>query len=141
MLYAFYAVAAMTFIAGLVFYMEGRGGYLFSLLSAILFLAGAAALISSFCLYFYELPTHHCPFCILQREYGYAGYALYAALLGGVVAGTGAGALMPSRKKGSLLKAVPALQRRLAGAALLCYLVFTLIVTYRMLSTPFTAGV
>lgn len=31
--------------------------------------------------YIYELPTHICPFCILQKEYGYIGYFIYTNLL------------------------------------------------------------
>ena len=38
------------------------------------------AVISFFSTYVYELPTHTCPFCLLQKEYGYMGYWLYALL-------------------------------------------------------------
>jgi len=41
------------------------------------------AILSFISVYFYELPTHHCPFCILQKEYGYVGYPLYLTLFGG----------------------------------------------------------
>ena len=34
--------------------------------------------------YIYELPTHKCPFCMLQREYYYVGYLLWASLFAGV---------------------------------------------------------
>jgi hypothetical protein len=30
--------------------------------------------------YIYELPTHKCPFCILQSDYYYVGYGLYISL-------------------------------------------------------------
>jgi hypothetical protein len=93
-------------------------------------------MISFICLYIYELPTHHCPFCILQKEYGYVGYVLYIALFGGGVAGMGAGALMPFRSRGSIARIVPALQRRLAAVTLVLYLLFTLVVTYRILFSP-----
>ena len=36
-----------------------------------------------------------------------------------------------------MARVIPPLQRRLTAATLLLYLVFTLIVSYRMLATPF----
>jgi len=38
------------------------------------------SLIAFFGTYIYELPTHHCPFCMLQSDYHYIGYVLYTAL-------------------------------------------------------------
>jgi len=99
-----------------------------------------AALISFICLFFYELPTHHCPFCILQKEYGYVGYILYIALLGGGVAGMGTGVLTPLRKSGSMVRVVPSLQRRLIAANLLLYLIFSLIVSWRMIFSSLMLG-
>ena len=60
------------------------------------------AILSFISPYFYELPTHHCPFCILQSEYGYIGYLLYGALFGSAVTGMGVGVLMPFRNIASL---------------------------------------
>jgi hypothetical protein len=107
------------------------------LFSGLTFIVAAASLVSFICLYFYELPSHHCPFCILQKEYGYIGYLLYAALLGGAISGLGIGALMPFSSRPSLSRVIPAIQRRLALVTLVMYLLFTLIVSWRMLSTPF----
>lgn len=134
---AFFAGMAATSGSGLYFYFKGKGGYLFSGMSFLTFGIAAASLISFICLYFYELPTHHCPFCILQKEYGYAGYALYATLLGGAVAGMGTGALMPWRNKGSMARILPPLQQRLAATTIFLYLLFTLIVAYRMVFSSF----
>lgn len=133
----FYGGMAVTLITGLLFCLKGKGGYLFSFASFLTFIVSVAALISFICLYIYELPTHHCPFCILQKEYGYVGYLLYGTLLGGGVTGLGVGMLMPFRDVGSLVRDVPRIQRRLALATLSLYLLFTLIVTYRMLATSF----
>jgi hypothetical protein len=134
---AFFGVMALTAIVGAVFYVRGKWGGIFSLLSSLTFVVSATALISFICLYFYELPSHHCPFCILQKEYGYIGYALYATLLGGAVSGLGVGALMPFRAHPSLSRVIPLIQRRLAMIALLMYLLFTVVVVWRMLSTSF----
>jgi hypothetical protein len=130
---AFYAGMVATAISGLYFYLKGRGGYLFSLVSFVTFIVSVASLISFICLYFYELPTHHCPFCILQEEYGYIGYALYIFLMVGGVAGMGTGALQPFGKLGSMTRVIPAIQKRLTVLNLILYLLFTLTVTYQLL--------
>jgi hypothetical protein len=91
-----------------------------------------AALISFISLYYYELPTHHCPFCILQGEYHYVGYLIYATLLGGGIASAGTWALTPFRFAPSLQESLPRIQRRLAGTALLLYWFFTVVVIGRM---------
>jgi hypothetical protein len=137
---AFFAGMAATVLCGVYFRLRGRGGYLFSAVSSLTFVIATASLISFICLYFYELPTHHCPFCILQKEYGHIGYVLYAALLGGGVAGLGAGVLMPFRNRGSMVLVIPALQRRLTAAVLALYLIFALVVSYRMLFSSFRLG-
>jgi hypothetical protein len=137
---AFYAGMAATACSGLYFYCRGRGGYLFSGLSFLTFIVAVASLISFICLYFYELPSHHCPFCILQSEYGYVGYALYITLLGGGVAGMGTGALQPLRGRGSMALVIPALQKRLTALNIVLYLLFTLIVSYRLIFSSLRLG-
>ncbi len=97
-------------------------------------------MLSFICLYFYELPSHHCPFCLLQKEYGYIGYVLYATLFGGAVAGIGVGVLMPFRQVGSLVRIIPAMQRRLTVVTLVCYLLFTLIVVWKMIFSALKLG-
>lgn len=134
---AFFTVMAVTVASGCWFFVKERGGYLFSAASVLTLVIAAAALVSFICLYIYELPTHHCPFCILQKEYGHIGYALYATLLGGGVTGMGVGALMPFRTRASLVRAIPPIQRRLTAVTMVFYLLFTLIVSYRMYATSF----
>jgi len=133
---AFFGGMAATFACGIRFHRTGRGGYLFSAASAIAFALAVASILSFICLYIYELPTHHCPFCILQKEYGYVGYLLYVPLFSGGVAGMGVGVLMPFRGRGSMARVVPALQRRLTEMTLILYLLFTLVVSYRILFSP-----
>jgi len=137
---AFFGTMAITVAVGIVFYARGKGGGFFAFLSSLTFVVSAASLVSFICLYFYELPGHHCPFCILQREYGYIGYALYTTLLGGAVSGLGVGALIPFTSHSSLARVIPLMQRRLALVTLTLYLLFTLIVSWRMLSTSFRLG-
>jgi len=136
----FFTGMALTAATGLLFYLKDRAGYQFSIASTVTFLISAASVVSFICLYFYELPTHHCPFCLLQKEYGYIGYVLYATLFGGAVAGIGTGVLMPLRMTGSLARIIPGIQRRLALITLVCYLLFTLIVVWKMIFSPLKLG-
>ena len=137
---AFFSGMALTAASGLLFYFRGRAGYMFSFAATATFLISAASVVSFICLYFYELPTHHCPFCLLQKEYGYIGYALYATLFSGAVAGIGVGVLMPFRKVGSLIRIIPDIQRRLTIVTLVCYLLFTGIVVWKMIFSALTLG-
>ncbi len=120
----FYSSMAVTFASGALFYLKGKGGYLFSASSLISFPASIVALISFISLYFYALPTHHCPFCILHGDYSYIGYPLYAALLTGSVSGLGVGATMPFRGIESLQRVLPGIQRTLTVTSLTGYSVF-----------------
>jgi hypothetical protein len=134
----FYSSMALTVLVGAVFYMKGNGGYLFSLLSFITFLASVVALLSFVSLYFYELPTHHCPFCIMHQEYGYVGYGLYLTFLGGAVSGLGVGVTMPFRGIVSLRDVLPRIQRELCLASLISYTVFLAIVLYGVIFSNLT---
>jgi hypothetical protein len=135
MVAAFYAGAALTFATGLYFYRTGKAGYLFSVASGIMAVIAVSSIFSFLSIYIYELPSHHCPFCVLQKEYGYIGYPLYAALLFGAVSGLGVGALMPFKAIDSLKQVVSALQKRLALTALFCYLLLAGITTYKILTS------
>jgi len=135
---AFYGCILVTGAAGARFWLRGRGAYLFGTLSGVSFPVSIAAMVSFISLYFYQMPSHHCPFCILQQEYGYVGYPLYALLLSGTVTGLGVGLLQPFRSKTSLKEVLPGVQRKLAAVSLLCLIIFTVIVTWRMVFTSFS---
>jgi len=134
---AFFGLMALTLGSGACFLLKGSGGKLFAVSGTLAFPVSVAALISFIALYFYELPTHHCPFCILQREYHYVGYLIYAALLGGGIASAGTWSLMPFRPVPSLQESLPRIQRRLAGTALVLYVAFTALVIGRMVFSDF----
>ena len=130
---AFYLSVALAVYCGLSFYRKGEKGYFFSMMIGIASLVSLASMISFISVYYYELPTHHCPFCILQKEYGYAGYFLYLALLGGAITGMGVGLLSPFKHIESLAQTIPSIQRKLAVAATVLFLIFTSLVTYRII--------
>ncbi len=70
----------------LIFYFL-KNRYLFAISNLIFILVSIVSLIAFFGTYIYELPTHHCPFCFLQKDYYYVGYAIYALLFGGTFYG------------------------------------------------------
>ena len=129
---AFVLSATLTLAAGWAVYRHGRGAILFATASACHFLLSIHALIAFISLYVYELPTHHCPFCLLHREYGGIGYPLYLLLLTLAVTGLGTGLLHRYRAVPSLRTVIPAMQRRLALIALAANAAFLLLVTGSM---------
>jgi hypothetical protein len=128
----FLAALAAVLATGAVFHTTGRGGVVFAVAAGLALPVALAGIVSFVSPFLYELPTHHCPFCILQREYGYVGYPLYATLLGGAVAGMAVGAVAPARRIESLSLSVPVLQRRLAALSMLLYAAFAMIVAWGM---------
>jgi hypothetical protein len=128
----FYGTMIATVFSGILFYRKGRAGAVFATLSVIVFLVSAASLISFISPYIYELPTHRCPFCVLQKEYSYTGYLHYIFLMGGVVSGAGTGLLIPFRRIGSLQDIIPAVRHKLALVSLVLYLLFIALVTFQI---------
>jgi hypothetical protein len=138
MLAAFYVSTFLTAACGLWFYVRRNGGYLFAILSVIQFPMAIVAVISVISLYIYRMPSHHCPFCILQKEYWFVGYPIYVAILAAGVAGLGVGMLLPFRAVPSLSETLPLLLRRLTLSALVALAVLTLLATWPVLVTDFT---
>jgi hypothetical protein len=120
---AFYFAMALTVVSGVFSYLRGKGAYLFSLSSCVLFGVASLALINYISPYFYELPTHHCPFCILHGEYNYVGYPIYLAFLTGGVTGLGIGTISPFRGVKSLEQAIPRIRRELTLICLSSWIV------------------
>lgn len=124
-LLAILAAAVISLLtAGFWHLRTRRGAGLFSAASLAAFLCGAAALVSALPVYIYALPSHHCPFCMLHREYGFVGYILYATLLGGAISGIGAGILQRFRNVDSLYSSLPSLQRSLIVYAMVLFAIF-----------------
>lgn len=111
--------------AGVFAYLTGRGSRVFSVLSAAALPISLAAVISFISLYYYQMPTHHCPFCLLQGDYGHIGYLIYATLFMASVTGMGPGLIeMLGRTRPSLETTIPRLSRRLCLASLAGFSLF-----------------
>jgi hypothetical protein len=82
------SLVTLTILFGVVFALFIASTYLalglYSFVSGILFLYfGYYVLLHLFGIYIYELPTHICPFCMLQKEYNYIGYVMWGILFMG----------------------------------------------------------
>lgn len=76
----FYILFFLNFISA--YY---KADLLISIFSFLFIPSTIYAIIRFFSPYIYELPTHKCPFCMLQADYYYIGYFIYALIfIGGI---------------------------------------------------------
>lgn len=73
--YIFIFISVLYLISTLI-----KKPFMMLITSALFLFFGWENLISFTSTYVYELPSHKCPFCILQKEYGYIGYLFYISL-------------------------------------------------------------
>ncbi|NCO84024.1 MAG: hypothetical protein COZ31_07840 [Nitrospirae bacterium CG_4_10_14_3_um_filter_44_29] len=135
----FYSLFAVTTATGAAAYKQQRKPftYLLSIFTFMFFIFSIAAIISFISLYFYQLPTHHCPFDILQKEYYYIGYPLYAFLFAGSFLGIMAGVVERFKKIPSMNRIIPAAQKRWALYSIIFLTIFTLIASAPIILLPF----
>jgi hypothetical protein len=134
-LYIYMAASALVFIVGVFYYRTGRGPLAFCLLSALMLPLGLYTLTAFVSPYIYELPTHHCPFCMLQGDYHYIGYIIYASLLSGTVLGMSAGASGALKGLSSMEGGPEGPRRMLTLASLVSFALFTLIAIWSVVSS------
>jgi hypothetical protein len=133
----FFGWSLLTLGAGVFFLKTGRGAPIFGGLSGVFLVLALASIVSFISVYFYQLPTHHCPFCILQREYGHVGYALYLSLLAAAIPGMGVGLVDRLGRAESLRQALPPLQRRLCLVSMAGTAIFAALSLYPMIAGDF----
>lgn len=107
-------------------------------LAIVLFVVSIASVISFISLYFYEIPTHHCPFDILQKDYYFIGYPLYITLFGGAFSGMAAGILEPFKKVASLYSVIHESQKKWTLLSILLISIFTVICSWPIIFSSFT---
>ncbi len=82
LLISFYSFYILSIFANI------KANKVVSFISNIVFLyLSYYAIIYFFGTYVYELPTHHCPFCMMQSDYYYIGYAIFIFLFLGTFYG------------------------------------------------------
>lgn len=140
MMVIFYVTLSL-FMANAILSIRSRRGifkYTLAALSLILFLVSISSIISFISLYFYEMPTHHCPFDIIQREYNFIGYPVYITLFGGVLFGMITGILEPFKRIRSLSVIIERAQKRWVIASIVLILIFTILSTWPIVFSDFT---
>lgn len=100
MLVAFYAAAALFLATGLACLVSRSAmlRYVLAGLALLVLAVSLASIVSFLSLYVYELPTHHCPFDMLQRQYSFIGYPMYLFLFAAVFFGLLPGLTRPLRR-------------------------------------------
>ena len=133
----FFIAAALHLRTAIHLLATDRGGRWLGWFSALFFLAAMVAVISFISVYYYELPTHHCPFDILQHDYGYVGYPLYASLFACSICGMAVGLLDRFADLPSLASVLPMLRRRYTWISLASGLLVVALAVYPMIFSDF----
>lgn len=136
----FYAGCGILLLVSLACLISGKVlfRYVHSLAAAALFFVAMAGIISFVSIYIYELPTHHCPFDILQQGYGYIGYPLYITLFCGIFYGLLPGIFQPLNKIASLKETLGRIERSWIILSMGCMSIFVIIVIYKVAASNLT---
>ena len=124
---AFFGGFVLTVGAGTRYLVRGRSLALFAVQVLPLTILAVIAVVSWIAPGFYQLPTHHCPFCLLSWRYGFVGHALYGALALALVAGCGSWLVFSLRSLDRFACIKPGVERRLCAASMVGFVVFSLI--------------
>lgn len=133
------ALAALALALGAVLVLgrrvlsSGRGAIVYAVASGLAFVVALEAVVAAISVYIYEMPQHHCPFCILKGEYGHVGYALYLPLFAATALGLGGGVAALSARVASLAEAGPRIMRRCVGASMAGFALFAAVTVWLIL--------
>lgn len=109
-----------------------------SALALIFFVISIAAVISFISLYIYQMPSHHCPFDMLQKHYRFVGYPLYAGLFLGTLFGLLPGLCQPLKKRSlSLRGEIIRAEKRWLLLSMFFMAIFLVIATWPLLFGSF----
>jgi hypothetical protein len=90
----FYLLYGLSIISNI-----SRYNLLHVVVNTLFLITSYYAVVYFFGTYVYELPTHQCPFCMMQSEYHYIGYAIWITLLLGTFFGINSSMLSLLLKK------------------------------------------
>ena len=121
---------ALVAVTGWWVLKNAQGAIVYALLSMAAFAVAMEAVISAISVYVYELPHHHCPFCILKGEYGHVGYALYIPLFTATLLGIGGGIAQPASRFASLAEAGPRIMRRCVASSMAGFALFAAVTVW-----------
>ena len=106
--------------------------YLQTAVAAAFLVMAISGIISFVSIYIYELPTHHCPFDMVQPEYGFIGYPLYLFLFCSVFFGLLPGIFQPAKRRANLAVPLARVERKWLLSSLVFSLLFLLLVTWQV---------
>lgn len=137
---AFFGGAALYLALGVLGLRRARPRqrYFLAVLAVAMLGISLASIIAFISPYYYELPTHHCPFCILQADYHYIGYPMYLSLFGATFYGLMVGIAEPLRRVPSIARPIAAAQPRWTRLSMLLLGLFVVIAAWPMVFTDFT---
>ena len=133
----FFAFLAWTLCSGGVFLKTKREAVPYGACSLVMFFVSIVAVLSFISPSYYQLPTHHCPFCILQPEYHRAGYLLYTAIFAGGICGAGTGALALVARNRSAPGTAQEIQGRLCILSMSAYAVVAAMAAWPLVFSGF----
>jgi hypothetical protein len=135
MLIAFYLVAALFLATGVacLVSLSRLLRYILAGLSLLILAVSLASIVSFLSLYVYELPTHHCPFDMLQGQYGFIGYPVYLFLFSAVVLGLLPGLFQPLRKLPSLSDLIADSEVKWLTAGVVSMVVFVCVASWKVI--------
>ncbi len=107
--------------------------YLLGLFAVLFLFLSLAAIVSFISLYIYELPTHHCPFDMLQKSSNFIGYPIYFSLFAACFCGIVPAMLERMQRVTSLQPVVSRAQRHWLIMAVLLLTFFVLLTSWPVL--------
>jgi len=137
-MFCFYGLSLVFIISIILSFWSGLMRFVTTIIAPLFFLVSIGAIISFVSLYYYEIPTHHCPFDLLQKGDYFIGYPLYISLFGGTVFAFLPGITEPLRKVSSLSNLLPQKQKRWLIAALFLTILFVILCSWPILFSDFT---
>ena len=120
-----------VFYAIFLFMLITKNKHIYALANILFLVIALISLIAFFGTYIYELPTHHCPFCFLQKDYNYIGYILYILLFCGTFFGIAIGVINFQKD----------IEKKYFKISILSNLLYVTIVTFYPLHYYFVNGV
>lgn len=126
-------VMALIFIGVSILVLVKKSGllrYLQTIVALLFLVVGIASIISFVSIYIYELPTHHCPFDILQGWYNFIGYPIYLSLFLSVYFGTLSGLFQPLKRNSNVGDVVTVMEKKWGYWSIGSCVCFLVLVTY-----------
>lgn len=136
----FFSISFIFILTGVLLQRFWRSAlrYIFFVTAMIIFPVSVTAVVSFISLYYYEIPTHHCPFDILQSHYGFIGYPLYISLFGGTLFGVITGLTEPLRRIKTINAIIDKSQKKWVRLSVVLIIAFIIISVYPMVFSDFS---